>query len=80
VTSIAIAPRIWKIREPTSVWWSTAGSQTERRTPVEDREKLSPAEPESDVEGHKVSPAASEEPRTEGESDDDVEAHKVSPA
>ena len=49
---------------------------------MQEREKLNPAEPESDVEGHrKVNPAANEEPQTEGESDEDVEAHrKVNPA
>jgi hypothetical protein len=53
-----------------------------KECPVEEREKLNPAEPEGDVEAHKkVSPAANEEPKTEGDSDDDVEIHrKIHPA
>jgi hypothetical protein len=52
-------------------------SRTERRTPVEEPEKRSPAEPESDVEAHKKkSVMATDEPKADGESDDDVEAHK----
>lgn len=49
---------------------------------MEDREKVRPGEPESDVEAHKkVKPASNIEPQSEGDSDDDVEAHrKVKPA
>jgi hypothetical protein len=49
-----------------------------RRNPVEDREKVRPAEPD-DVEAHKVRPARGEEaPAEEGEgtTDDDVELHR----
>jgi hypothetical protein len=49
-----------------------------RRNPVEDREKVRPAEPD-DVEAHKVRPARGEEaPDAESEgTDEDVELHRA---
>jgi hypothetical protein len=63
----------WKKKRVPPVWGPKADPRTERSWHVEDREKITPSEPE--VEAHRRKAKATDEGTTEGESEEDTELH-----